>query len=104
MFDDDDEAKEDEYDKDDIEYDYNEGHVADEDDVDGEEDKEDVDDEDDKDDVDDEHDVDGEDAEDDEDDVDDVITLQGRRQLHVVARCSVAASYSPALLTLPATK
>ena len=32
------------------------------------------------------------------------ITLQGRRQLHVVARCSVAASYSPALLTLPATK
>ena len=40
----------------------------------------------------------------DEDDVDDVITLQGRRQLHVVARCSVAASYSPALLTLPATK
>ena len=33
-----------------------------------------------------------------------IITLQGRRQLHVVARCSVAASYSPALLTLPATK
>ena len=33
-----------------------------------------------------------------------IITLQGRRQLHVVVRCSVAASYSPALLTLPATK
>lgn len=46
------------------------------------------------------------DEDDEDDDTDDylIITLQGRRQLHVVARCSVAASYSPALLTLPATK